>query len=114
MHAFATPSDPASLVQPGLDCGAKRSKWVVLKFGGTSVSTRSRWQTIGELAQAKLHANVDSAPAQDGACQNLVLIVVSALSGVTDQLKSLCDAHADDAKSTAILRLMVGQVAIVF
>ena len=66
--------------------------WIVLKFGGTSVSSKSRWDTIVELA------------AQHIANNRRVLIVVSALSGVTDQLKALCEAFNDDAR-TAELRL---------
>ena len=27
-----------------------KSRWIVLKFGGTSVSKRERWDTIGRLA----------------------------------------------------------------
>ncbi len=52
--------------------------WIVLKFGGTSVSTAARWATIATLA----HARRD-----EGA---RVLVVVSALSGITDALKALC------------------------
>jgi bifunctional diaminopimelate decarboxylase / aspartate kinase len=65
--------------------------WTVLKFGGTSVSTLARWNTIAQLAKAK---------ADDG---HSVLVVVSALSGVTDLLKALCEAYADDAKSLQII-----------
>ncbi|HET9835229.1 MAG TPA: hypothetical protein VFP88_02620 [Rhodanobacteraceae bacterium] len=52
--------------------------WIVLKFGGTSVATPERWRTILELAAARR---------AEGA---RVLVVVSALSGVTDALKALC------------------------
>jgi hypothetical protein len=44
--------------------------WVVLKFGGTSVSRRNRWDTIGRLASKRM--------AEDNA---RVLVVVSALVG---------------------------------
>ena len=50
--------------------------WVVLKFGGTSVSTAARWGTIRDLAEARR---------AEGA---RVLVVVSALSGMTDRLKA--------------------------
>ena len=56
--------------------------WIVLKFGGTSVSKRGRWDTIGKLA-AKRRA--------EGA---RVLLVVSAVSGVTNALQALIDSHA--------------------
>jgi len=52
--------------------------WIVLKFGGTSVATVERWRTIVELTAARR---------AEGA---RVLVVVSALSGVTDALKALC------------------------
>ncbi len=57
--------------------------WVVVKFGGTSVSTRPRWDTIARIAAAHR------------ARGRRVLIVVSALSGTTDQLKAITEAHAD-------------------
>ncbi len=57
--------------------------WVVVKFGGTSVSTRARWDTIARIAAAHR------------ARGRRVLIVVSALSGMTDQLKAITEAHAD-------------------
>ena len=52
--------------------------WIVLKFGGSSVSTAARWATIGELARARRAQGAR------------VLVVVSALSGMTDTLKALC------------------------
>ncbi len=59
--------------------------WIVLKFGGTSVSRRERWDTIGALMRKR---------AEGGAA---VLVVVSALSGVTNALQALVDAHGDAA-----------------
>ncbi|MGH8212510.1 MAG: bifunctional aspartate kinase/diaminopimelate decarboxylase, partial [Rhodanobacteraceae bacterium] len=52
--------------------------WIVLKFGGTSVASVERWRTIVDLAAARR---------AEGA---RVLVVVSALAGVTDALKALC------------------------
>ncbi|MGA9333338.1 MAG: bifunctional aspartate kinase/diaminopimelate decarboxylase [Rudaea sp.] len=54
---------------------APREPWIVLKFGGTSVSTRARWDKIAAIAGAHR------------AQGRRVLIVVSALSGITDLLK---------------------------
>ncbi|WP_425502717.1 bifunctional aspartate kinase/diaminopimelate decarboxylase [Pinirhizobacter soli] len=51
--------------------------WIVMKFGGTSVATAPRWRNILELAASRR---------AEGA---RVLIVVSALSGVTDTLKHI-------------------------
>ncbi len=61
--------------------------WIVLKFGGTSVSRRHRWDTIGKLAQQRA--------VQTG---SRVLVVVSALSGVTNELSAIADG-ADDASA---------------
>lgn len=49
-----------------------------MKFGGTSVATLPRWQNIRELVATRR---------AEGA---RVLVVVSALTGVTDALKQLC------------------------
>ena len=57
--------------------------WVVAKFGGTSVATRASWEAIADIA------------ARHRAAGRRVLVVVSALSGVTDLLKAIVDA--DDA-----------------
>jgi bifunctional diaminopimelate decarboxylase / aspartate kinase len=73
---------------------AANDRWIVLKFGGTSVSSVARWQTIESLARAHRDAG------------RRVLIVVSALSGVTDQLKALCEAHANDAETAVIVRAL--------
>jgi bifunctional diaminopimelate decarboxylase / aspartate kinase len=64
---------------------SNNTPWVVLKFGGTSVSQKHRWDTIGRLIQERA-----------GQEQVRVLVVVSALSGVTNQLQSLIE-RADDA-----------------
>lgn len=60
--------------------------WVVAKFGGTSVSTRPRWETIRRIA-TEHHARGRN-----------VLIVVSALSGITDLLKTIAEARSDEAR----------------
>ncbi|HEX7815316.1 bifunctional aspartate kinase/diaminopimelate decarboxylase [Dyella sp.] len=59
--------------------------WIVMKFGGTSVATLPRWQNILELVSSRR---------AEGA---RVLIVVSALSGITDALKQMC-AEGDKGK----------------
>jgi bifunctional diaminopimelate decarboxylase / aspartate kinase len=58
--------------------------WVVLKFGGTSVSQRHRWDTIGRLAKQR-----------SGEGDARVLVVVSALSGVTNELTAIANGDAD-------------------
>ena len=66
--------------------------WVVLKFGGTSVSSEPNWRSIAATARDRL------------ACGNRVLIVHSALSGVTDRLEkllasALLGSHAESLQS---------------
>ncbi len=51
--------------------------WVVLKFGGTSVSTRNNWDNIARIARARR------------AKGQRVLIVHSAITGITDRLEKL-------------------------
>jgi diaminopimelate decarboxylase/aspartate kinase len=58
-------------------------RWIVLKFGGTSVSRRERWDTIGRIARERAE--------RSGA---RVLVVVSALSGVTNDLQAIANAGA--------------------
>lgn len=55
-------------------------RWVVMKFGGVSVAEPERWTTIARLAKAKLDAG------------RRVLIVHSALSGVSNALEALPSA----------------------
>ncbi len=57
-----------------------------MKFGGTSVATLPRWQNIRELVASRR---------AEGA---RVLIVVSALSGITDALRQLCAEPAAEAR----------------
>ncbi len=66
--------------------------WVVLKFGGTSVSRRHRWDTIGRLAKKR---------AEDEGVR--VLVVVSALSGVTNELTSIADGRDIAARIDALV-----------
>ena len=72
---------------------APDAPWVVLKFGGTSVATADRWRTIQQLAAARR---------AEGA---RVVIVVSALAGVTDALKALC-ACAPAERDAAVAKLV--------
>ena len=56
------------------------SSWIVLKFGGTSVSSLNTWRNIAAVVRARL---------ADG---TRVLVVHSAVSGITDQLEKLLGA----------------------
>ncbi|HEV7612506.1 MAG TPA: bifunctional aspartate kinase/diaminopimelate decarboxylase [Steroidobacteraceae bacterium] len=51
--------------------------WVVLKFGGTSVSSAANWHNIASVVRARIGASFRP------------VIVHSALSGITDRLESL-------------------------
>src|SRR5574337_179818 len=70
------------------------STWIVMKFGGTSVATLPRWQNIRELVASRR---------AEGA---RVLVVVSALSGITDALRLMC-RHADRAERNAAAQAIV-------
>ncbi len=70
---------------------AADAPWIVMKFGGTSVATLPRWQNIRELVAGRR---------TEGA---RVLVVVSALTGITDALKQLC-AEVDAGKRSEATR----------
>ncbi|MEI7036606.1 bifunctional aspartate kinase/diaminopimelate decarboxylase [Fulvimonas yonginensis] len=77
-----TPQNPAPLPAD--------APWIVMKFGGTSVATLPRWQNIRELIASRR---------AEGA---RVLVVVSALTGITDALKQLCgEGNGDKRKAAA-------------
>ena len=77
---------PSAVPASGADTYQPAPRWIVLKFGGTSVSERTRWDTIGALMRERAES--------DGV---RVLTVVSAMSGITNALQGIIDAHADDA-----------------
>jgi len=54
--------------------------WIVLKFGGTSVSSEPNWRHICEIVRQRRRSGAR------------ILIVHSALSGVTDRLEKLLEA----------------------
>jgi diaminopimelate decarboxylase/aspartate kinase len=84
---------------------APDAPWVVLKFGGTSVATAERWHTIRKLAAARRAEGMR------------VLVVVSAVSGITDALKALCTcapAAREEALAGVVARHreLVGQMQL--
>jgi bifunctional diaminopimelate decarboxylase / aspartate kinase len=64
--------------------------WVVLKFGGTSVSSAANWHNIAGVVRARIAASLRP------------VIVHSALSGITDRLEMLLSAAATGAHSAAL------------
>jgi bifunctional diaminopimelate decarboxylase / aspartate kinase len=62
------------------------SSWIVLKFGGTSVATLANWKNIARVAAARRAAGAR------------VLIVHSAIAGITDRLERLLDAAIGQAQ----------------
>ncbi len=64
--------------------------WVVLKFGGTSVSTAANWQRIASIARER------------SAAGRHVLIVHSALSGITDRLERLLEGALQGAHAAIL------------
>ena len=68
------------------------SAWIVLKFGGTSVSSLANWRNIAKVASVR------------AAGGSRVLIVHSAITGITDRLERLLDsalvrAHEDELRA---------------
>jgi diaminopimelate decarboxylase/aspartate kinase len=63
------------------------ARWIVLKFGGTSVASFARWQTIAREVAAR-------------ARERRVLVVCSALAGTTDLLEEAI-AAAREGRDTA-------------
>ena len=59
------------------------SPFVVMKFGGRSVSTAENWSRIAELLRSRLDSGL------------MPVVVHSALAGVSDALESLLDAAVD-------------------
>jgi diaminopimelate decarboxylase/aspartate kinase len=55
------------------------SPWIVLKFGGTSVSSVSNWNNVAAVVRARLDAGLRP------------VVVHSALSGITDRLEQLLE-----------------------
>jgi diaminopimelate decarboxylase/aspartate kinase len=58
----------------------KNQSWVVLKFGGTSVSSADNWRNIAGVVRDRIAAGLRP------------LVVHSALSGITDRLEALLPA----------------------
>jgi diaminopimelate decarboxylase/aspartate kinase len=66
--------------------------WVVLKFGGTSVSTAARWATIATLVESRLAEGLRP------------LVVCSALAGISNRLERML-AGADGGHEAALAEI---------
>ena len=71
----------------GASAAIAGSPWVVMKFGGTSVSTPENWATIADLIRNRLDAGLQP------------VVVHSALKGVSDKLEQALRAAAAGKKS---------------
>ena len=67
--------------------------WVVLKFGGTSVSSVSNWHNIARVLRERIAEGLRP------------VVVHSALSGVTDRLESLLTAAVGGTHGAALERI---------
>jgi diaminopimelate decarboxylase/aspartate kinase len=72
---------------------AAASPWIVLKFGGTSVSSRDNWHNIAAVLRDRESAG------------SRVLVVHSALSGVTDALSDMIERALDGKQAAALERI---------
>ncbi len=70
-----------------------QKNWVVLKFGGTSVSSAANWHNIAGVVRARIAASLRP------------VIVHSALSGITDRLESLLAATATGNYSSILRQI---------
>jgi diaminopimelate decarboxylase/aspartate kinase len=68
------------------------NKWIVLKFGGTSVAGKPQWDVIAELMQARREAGYR------------VLLVCSAVAGVTNALGALAGQPNSTRRLQAVLQ----------
>jgi bifunctional diaminopimelate decarboxylase / aspartate kinase len=75
------------------------AQWIVLKFGGTSVSSLANWRNIAQVAAARAQG------AQ-------VLIVHSAVSGITDRLERLLAAAATGEHEAAFAAIESRHLAL--
>jgi diaminopimelate decarboxylase/aspartate kinase len=71
----------------------QHSKWIVIKFGGTSVSSKQRWDNIHYVLTRRLEEGFHP------------VVVCSALSGVTDSLVKLLAAIPDPSYRDHLARV---------
>ncbi len=76
------------------------SSWVVLKFGGSSVSSATNWQRIAELLRRRMHAGLKP------------VVVHSALKGVSDALENILDAAIRDNPTSQLQEIQEQHYAL--
>lgn len=74
--------------------------WVVLKFGGTSVSSRERWETIGELAKERKQAGEKP------------FVVCSAVSQVSNMLERVVQGSPGDSREDVVQEIIERHVVL--
>lgn len=77
----------------GAGPGIAHSPWVVMKFGGSSVTSASNWQTICELLQRRLRDGLKP------------VLVQSALKGVSNALTQMSQASVSAVPGTQLEQL---------
>ena len=75
-------------------------RWVVLKFGGTSVATEANWQIIAELVRARLAEGLRP------------VVVHSALAGVSNQLSTLLEVATEGDHEVLLQELVARHYAL--
>lgn len=74
--------------------------WVVLKFGGTSVSSRERWETIGELAKERKQTGESP------------FVVCSAVSQVSNMLEKVVHGSPDESRADVVQAIIERHVEL--
>jgi len=90
MGTSITDSELADSASLGAPQAVANSPWVVMKFGGSSVSTAKNWQTIAGLLQRRLDEGLQP------------IVVHSALQGVSNALDEVLTSAVNGDPSSAL------------
>jgi bifunctional diaminopimelate decarboxylase / aspartate kinase len=90
-------------VSQGASEALAQSPWIVMKFGGTSVSSTENWETIAELVRARLESGLQPVvvhSALQGVSNALEEVLAGAMAGdPADQLEGIRKQHYDLAQA---------------